>query len=342
MTPDKTPERHLAHCWQQMDAADQSLLVSIFGSAEPEFLSQTVADVCRRYLGQEITRCEFWEVSVSFTIGLTLANGERVVVKCRSPQNITLETLQAVCQIQQGLANQGFPCPRIIQHPVQHGSCYMTIEALLDAGENCNAHDPTVRRAMASGLAQLLQMAQPWADLPHLPRSRFHHPQWEKPHNALFDFERTAAGAEWIDAIAAEAKAIYSNCATSLVVGHMDWSAKNMRVADQRLSAIYDWDSLRLEDERVIVGNAAKGFLVTGYVPVATLVPTPSDVQQFVQDYEIARGQPFTTADRAIIAAALHYSMAYTARCEHALDPEGKTLNGSFREALRHASAYCL
>ncbi len=323
------------------DPTNQILVQSIFNTVEPQQIGQQISDLCRLSLDQEIAACEFWEVSVSFTIGLRLKSGQRIVVKFRSPANITLPTLQAVCQVQEYLANQGFPAPQIILPPIYHGNTLASIETLLDAGENCDAHDLSVRRAMAIGLAQQIQLAQPLGNLPDLPLSRFQSmPLWDKPHNALFDFERTAKGAEWIDAIAERAKAEYSSADYPLQIGHMDWSVKNMRFYHGKLSAVYDWDSLRLENELVILGNALKGFLTTWYVNVKSMVPTPDEIGLFIQEYESARGQAFTRVEQQTIRAAFVYSMAYTARCEHAIDSVGAKIQGSFREALRNCEAY--
>lgn len=323
------------------DPTDQILVQSIFGTVDPQQIGQQIADLCRASLDQEISICEFWEVSVSFTIGLRLTSGQRTVAKFRSSDNITLPTLQAVCQVQEYLANCGFPAPQIILPPLQQGNTFASIETLLDEGENCDAHDPIVRRAMATGLAQQIQLAQSLVSLPNLPLSRLQSTQlWEKPHNALFDFERTCEGAEWIDLIAERTKAEYSNVNYPLRIGHMDWSVKNMRFHNGRLSAVYDWDSLRLENELVILGNTLKGFLTTWYVNVESIVPTPEEVNLFIQDYEFAREQTFTPSEQQKIRAAFLYSMAYTARCEHAIDPSGEQIRGSFREALQNYQAY--
>jgi Phosphotransferase enzyme family len=324
-----------------MDAADQILADSIFGLTDPKQIADWVAQMIRYHLHQEIVGCEFWELSVSFTVGLRLADGQRCVLKCRSAKNISLETLQAVGQVQQALADQGFPAPTLIVAPTQFGPCWMSVETLLDVGDNCDAHQPSIRRAMATGLAWQIQLARALPLTLPLPTSRFRASQlWEKPHNALFDFEQTQSGADWIDAIAASAKAVLANDQAPLQIGHMDWSIKNMRMHNGQLSAVYDWDSLRLETEPVIVGNAAKGFLVTWYVDAGIMVPTPEEVVQFVQDYEAARGLAWTAREHRVIAAAFLYSMAYTARCEHAIDQSGEKWTGSFREALWNASDY--
>ncbi len=326
---------------QRMDATDRTLAQSIFGYAEPEQISAQVVNLCRSQFNQEITACLFWEVSVSFTIGVQLERGDRAVIKFRSPANMTLEMLQAVCWVQQALAEQGFPAPPLRLLPMQQQDYFVSIEEFLDIGENGNAHGPEVRQAMATGLAQLIQLVQSLAAPSGFPLSRFRSSAlWEKPHNVLFDFEGTAAGAEWIDEIADRAKTQFLEDTSPLILGHMDWSVKNMRIAHGKLSAVYDWDSLRLENERVILGNALKGFLVTWYVDAGAIVPTPAEVADFLQIYESMRSAPFTTTDRQTIFAAFLYSMAYTARCEHAIDPIGTQFSGSFREALQNYRSY--
>lgn len=324
-----------------MDSADRLLARSIVGTEDAAEIARMIEQFCRIHLHQGFVNCEFWEVSVSFVVGLRLEDDRRVVIKIRSRDNISLETLQAVCIVQQGLADRQLPCPVVLLPPVVLNAGFATVEELLDTGEQGNAHQPQIRQAMAIGLAEQIAAAQAFVDLPGLPQSRFRADQlWEKPHNALFDFQKTCRGAEWIDAIASRAQTIFLPEPRPLLLGHMDWSAKNMRFANGKISAIYDWDSLRLDTEPVILGNAAESFLVNWYIDVAPLVPSPVEVRQFVQAYEAAKGTSFSQAEREIIAAAFLYSMAYTARCEHAIDPTGEKIKGSFREALHQHEAY--
>ncbi len=82
----------------------------------------------------------------------------------------------------------------------------------------------------------------------------------DKPHNVLFDFEKTAAGAEWIDDLARQAKQILRGATGSLVIGHSDWSLQNMSFRQGKLNCVYDWDSLRVGLEPCFVGGAARCF----------------------------------------------------------------------------------
>ena len=141
---------------------------------------------------------------------------------------------------------------------------------------------------------------------------------WPKPHNALFDFEATREGAEWIDTIAAEARKILLSDSSPAVVTHLDWGCRNMLAKNGQVTAVFDWDSIFLIPETQAVGDAAAGFLTTWYFDIQR-VPTPDDSGAFVLDYESARGRSFTREEREIIAARTTYGLSYGARCGHAL-----------------------
>ncbi|MGB3633134.1 MAG: hypothetical protein WA982_03760, partial [Rubrobacteraceae bacterium] len=145
----------------------------------------------------------------------------------------------------------------------------------------------------------------------------------------------TTEGAGWIDAAAARAKAIVDDFDGRIVVGHTDWSADQIRTNNGKVSVVYDWDSLRPEKEAVVLGIAASNFTATWSLGVPN-PPTPEETQLFVEDYEAARGESFSGAERKAIAAAAIYAIAYISRCEHAVDVEGEDLQGSFRDALPH------
>jgi hypothetical protein len=141
---------------------------------------------------------------------------------------------------------------------------------------------------------------------------------WPVPHDGRFDFEGTAAGAEWIDRIAARARRVRDREVGDVVVGHTDWRVENMRFAGGAVSAVYDWDSLAIQREPVLAGGVAHLFtsdFTAG--PEWVQLPTLDEALAFVADYEAARGEPFGADEHAVARAALLYAMAYTARCEH-------------------------
>jgi hypothetical protein len=54
------------------------------------------------------------------------------------------------------------------------------------------------------------------------------------------------------------------------------------------------------------------------------MLPTIEDSLAFVADYEAARRAPFSADERRALTAAARYATAYTARCEHSIDPQGQ------------------
>jgi hypothetical protein len=158
------------------------------------------------------------------------------------------------------------------------------------------------------------------------------------PHNALFDFEATMEGAEWIDEIARAAKRARDVSVGTEIVGHTDWSAKHLRFdADLRPTAVYDWDSLNTEPEPLLVGNAAGSFTYTEELG-NDVFPWP-DAQEslaFIEEYEAARRAPFHGEERRAAIGACVYLRAYAARCGHALGANVRQESGlaEFAEAL--------
>jgi Phosphotransferase enzyme family len=311
---------------------------AIFNSADPAKIVQTVDAFCSTELGSAIAECLFYESSQGSVIGLRLADNRRVVVKAHPPSQ-SLEFLAAVYRMQSHLANHSFPCPKPIRGPTPLASGYAVVEEFVDDGVYADAHEPSIRRTMAETLCWLVDLSRNLRNLPGLRPgmlSRFLPGRlWPAPHSQIFDFEATAQGSQWIDRIASKARqSLLSSSPGEVVIGHRDWSVKHFRFVEGMVRVIYDWDSLALEKEPVIVGDAARGFPMTWHLNVS-VAPTLDELWAFVEEYEAARGAAFTTAERAIIAAAAAYALAYSARCENCFDPAATNYPaGSFREAL--------
>jgi hypothetical protein len=165
---------------------------------------------------------------------------------------------------------------------------------------------------------------------------------WGQPHSNIFDFEATAQGAEWIDELACHAKATLNHGAGELVLGHGDWSTKHVRYMGERPHIIYDWDSLKLDKEPSLVAEAAVTFTYIPFMEDVAHTPTPAEALSFVEEYEVARGATFTTAERKTLIAAMIMSLAYGARCEHSLRPHEKEYPTRSRRALLALYRDCL
>jgi hypothetical protein len=337
----RTVAAHIASLIGQWD--NPSVEQAIFGAANPFQIARRVDAFCRTHLGAPIAGSLFYCSSVGAVLGLELADGRRVVVKVHQP-DVPVTFLAAMHVVTARLASKGFPCPSPILGPTSLGKGHATVEQYAAMGEYRNPHERAVRRQMAAHLAWLLRVTAEMMDTPgidHFNRSVSPDALWPKPHSALFDFEATAAGAGWIDGIARRAKRQLASASGRPALGHADWSAKHFRFEGDEVRAIYDWDSLRLDLEPVHVGRAAHAFTAVYDTPWDGKVPhAPSweEVVAFVADYEAARGTPFTPAERRTVGASCAYSLAYSSRCSHALDPRpGRTTGfppGNWRDSL--------
>jgi Phosphotransferase enzyme family len=315
------------------DPLGRVLARSLFGDAGPAQVRQALTAFCAEELGSGPAELRFFRMSVGAVFGLRLEDGRAVVVKLHLPRE-QLDRLVCVQLVQKHLADAGFPCPRPVGEPRTVLGLPATVEEHVGGGEERDAHDPKVRRVMARTLAHLVRLTDRLDDLEGLGEA------WTpnaadglrgEPHNALFDFEATAAGAEWIDELAASAAT--RSRAGRLVAGHTDWSVKHFRFRGLEVHVIYDWDSLRVESEPGIVAGAAVTFPYTEAFDVPR-VASLDELHAFVAEYEEQRLAAFAPAERDAFRAQAVRALAYTARCEHALDPTGRRPKGSYREAL--------
>lgn len=144
---------------------------------------------------------------------------------------------------------------------------------------------------------------------------------YPNPHSARFDFAATSRGAEWIDDLARRARArLRALPDGERVVAHGDWRIENLCVDAGRLAAVYDWDSVHAQREPVVLAPAATTFSVDWPRPSGHQFPSPTEIGEFMTDYQAARGKDFSPAERHVVAAAIVASLSYGARCEHA-DP---------------------
>ncbi|HZC75346.1 MAG TPA: hypothetical protein VE220_05170 [Gaiellaceae bacterium] len=289
--------------------ADAEIERSIFGTADPDEIWREVLAIC-----PEAVDCFAFEVSVGALLGLRLGDAERVALKVHLNRALDgyLEAMQAV---QEHLRQRGFPCPRPLG---VRGRA--TLEEWRDDGEYLDAHDPAVRSALAELLAELVELARDLEPspllVPFLPRPGG--PLWPKPHNVLIDFEASALDAGWIDEIATAARRRRDAGTGDLVIAHHDWNVNHVRFDGLRPTIVYDWDSVSADFEPHFVGEAAAAFTYTQHLPVE-LLPTLEESQAFIDDYERARGRPFTDDERGTARAATVYTRSYSTRCIHAL-----------------------
>jgi hypothetical protein len=311
---------------------------AVFGTINPHLIADLIDIFCQKVLGATVAEYLFYTSSMGAVCGVRLVDERRVVVKIHQASH-SLGFLQAMVQVQRYLIAQGYPCTKPLIDPQPFGNGFATIEEFADEGVYHEDYNPKIRRSMAEALAQLIQLTMRPGAMPDLPLDVLDKRLpagviWPTPHSKLFNFEATAAGAEWIDEIAREAQEIKLRGAGQLVLGHVDWAVKHFRYIDKRISIIYDWDSLAFEKEPIIVGHAAGYFTYTEHFE-RSRQPTDEESRAFIAEYEIARGQPFTPEEHQTLNAAKLYELAYSARCEHALHPDETSYEeGSYRSLL--------
>jgi hypothetical protein len=210
---------------------------AVFEDCAPARIAATLDEFCRRSLGAPIERAEFFHASVGSVHGLRLRDGRRIVVKVHRP-GTSHDFLDATQTVQRRLAAAGFPSPEPLLGSARIGRGVAVTESLLDRGGRADAHDPAIRRELARALVGLVDRCRPLTGLEALRHSNMQRPPgqlWPRPHDGRFDFEATAAGAEWIDAIALAARRVLDGSgAGPLVVGHTDWRVGNMRFSGEK------------------------------------------------------------------------------------------------------------
>jgi Ser/Thr protein kinase RdoA (MazF antagonist) len=304
--------------------ADLPLERAVFGTADPEALAAAVDAWCVEHLGSGIARYHFFDSSSGSVHGVALTDGRDVVVKVHRPA-LPFAYLATMFHVQGALVEHGIPGPRPLVAPVPYGPAHVGAETMLPPVPRADGHDPAVRRAIAQGLADFVATG-------HLlgfeRRTDFGHPMalddpshlYPEPHSPRFDFAATEAGAEWIDDLAARAHAARRALpAMPNVLAHGDWRIQNVEVADDRVVAIFDWDSVCVESEARAVATAARAFPVDWERPPGNYFPSDAEVAAFIAEYEDARGTPFTADERMHVAVELVAGLAYGARCEQSI-----------------------
>jgi hypothetical protein len=310
--------------------------LAIYGHRAPDVIAIAIEQFCCRELGAAVARPLFYRSSIGAVAGLELDDGRRVVVKAHQP-NRSRSQLEQIVILQQHLASQRLLAPAVLAGPSPLGCGFAIAEAFDDRGVTRDAHQPEVRLAMARSLNAVVSALESFVESslldPPLLAVHAAGPLWPKPHSRLFDFGATRVGAEDIDHLAALARA-QMVAEGRIVLGHGDWRAEHVRFEGPDPVVAFDWDSLCKEAEPALVGFTAHAFCSDWTDPDAVQAPTLEEARDFVRDYELARSASFSFGERTLCAAAFAYSVAYTARCAHALGKDERRQRGTFQHLL--------
>jgi len=297
----------------------------IFGTDDLAEVTSLLSSWTRAHVGAPIAAVEQWHWSVGAVAVVALSDGRRVTLKAFPPR-WTSDFLTAVVTVQRHLAARDLPCPVPLAGPFPLDAAGVMVCAesnLDDPGWPPHALGERELVASAAGLARLVTVAEELAPaaVGALGRHPMRTPEGElypEPHSPMFDFEATASGARWIDDLARLALVARDSDTSTPVVAHTDWSARNVRVWPEGIRAIYDADSLSLVAESTAVGIAAATWSAFGEAG-EQIAPSPEEAAAWARAYERA-GRPLSVSQRHAAGGAILHALAYTARCEHALE----------------------
>ncbi|MCP3879960.1 MAG: phosphotransferase [Sulfitobacter sp.] len=307
---------------------------SVLGTADPHQIAEMFQTWCARNLHAPAADAWLWRVSVGTVAGLTLVDGRQVVVKAYGPDRDPNRITQ-VLVAQRHALTQGLPVAHTISGPHPLGAGYATAETALRAGRPPDLTREPDRATTAAGWVALTDA---FSDDEHL-ASDPHHTSpaglYPPPHSPVFDFAATATGAEWIDELARQSRAHMDTLATPEVLVHSDWRADNLRVDNSgtELVAVFDWDSLRHEQQATAAGRVAATHSITWAGPGGPHHASADDCVAYLNAIETHLDVRFTPEERAAALAAIVYGWCYTARCEHALAATG---HNDPRHRMRH------
>jgi hypothetical protein len=287
---------------------------SIHGSVDPVVIGGQLDAFVSGVMGSRIREGVFHGASVGSVTGVVLDDGREVVVKAYQPR-WSHRFLTAVIETQSSLADAGLACARPLAGPLPFGQGLATVESfLVDPGQPAEFGTAEMASS-AHGLAELIALACETPGLVENPTHRAFDGLYPPPHSPLFDFTATARGARWIDELAAIARP-HINQGTR-VVAHTDWSARNIRLGVGGVRAIYDLDSLAVVPLPAALGTAAVTWRSTGEAG-DNAAPGLDEIETWLDCYP----EVLSPRDRQLVVANALYTLAYSSRCEHAIDPD--------------------
>lgn len=307
----------------------------IFGDLGPDDLVEAIDGACMAGFGSGLDDGFLYRVSVGCVAGCRLRDGRTIVVKAYQPR-WTPAFLAAVKRVQSHLHDGGFPCPAPVGPILEvAGAVALAEELLVDPGLALPTEE--TMRASAAGLAEVVERCRA-LDEPALALHPLRLPYagvFPEPHSPIFDFAGTGAGAEWIEATAARARALLDEEPKQPVIAHTDWSIRNVRFGPEGVVAAYDWDSLALLAESEALGGASVSWCKSGEGD--DLTPSAEQIDGYIAAYESASNRPLSAIQRRSARAAAVWAMSYTARCEHCVDPHEERWTTT-RPRLRQAT----
>jgi Ser/Thr protein kinase RdoA (MazF antagonist) len=247
---------------------------------------------------------------VAVVRGLELADGRRVVVKCRDD---AAGRVRGCVDVQRRLAAAGFPCPAPLAGPAPLGSRVVTAEEYVPGGAQLDLGADRAR-LFAEALARLVRLAPPPEAVPSLapapPWVDWEHSGdgvWPWPDDVDADLN-AHPGPCWLDDLGARVRERLVGTRLPRVVGHADFESQNVRWRGEELLAVHDWDSVAALPEPAVAGAAAAVFTE------AAARATVEESARFLECYVRARGADWGPEEWGVAWAAGLWVRAFNAK----------------------------
>jgi hypothetical protein len=291
-----------------LSAFGENKCVVLFGTADSADAALQIDRFLERTFKVRIREVLFVRLASALAAGLVLSDGRKVFLKIHAGE-LSLDELQALHHLQEGMRGKGIPAARLILPAEDFGNGkFASVHAFRDRGDRLRAYHRGAIEAAAAGFARLI-VAGRAPSSPAVPDifTKRQHPfvvraSGTAPPKPLPPSERAG---ELITAARDRAR----SAAGSEAVGHSDWSSGNLRFAKDELASIFDFEALKRGPEPLLVGQAAIQFINE---PSGISDP-PSAAAHFIKSYEKAAGREFTGEEAvavetgAALAAAIFF-----------------------------------
>lgn len=263
----------------------------LFGSADSEAAADQISEFVGRELKASIRDLLIVRIASAGAFGFGLSDGRKVFLKIHAGE-LAVGQLHALHDSQEMLRQQGVPAARRILSARLFGeNCLASVHEFRDRGDRGRAGNSQCVDAAAAMLARIVTTSRQLGDvasLPHILDEEKHPFAIAVPGVTPPKMPSAARALDIYKAIEERARGVLG----PTVVGHNDWSARNMRFRGAEVSSLFDFEALRRGPEPLLVGHAAIRF-----INEESGVPDPMGAAvRFIESYERAAGRRFEDA----------------------------------------------
>lgn len=302
---------------QLADPDREKIARAIVGATDRERLAQRVVELTERLAGGEPKVLLHASFSLGAVFGWRLADGEEVGLKLHAPgaaEEPKARELRAAYSIMNDLSDAGFACPRLLAPLLEVEDTLAAAMSWHPVEETEPARWQTSAAIRAQAFAELERLASAHARSAEIRATPTLVSPFPAPHSPVFDFDATREAGAAIDAIGTRTAAALRERDDPEVVFHGDFCAHNVRVRDDEVALVLDWDSLERGGRAHGIGAQA---LASGFDTRRAMdePPTAAWVEAFLDAYQSAALPLSSDALEAARLSALR-TFAYIARCQ--------------------------